>query len=107
MTTRSDCVTPSSFKGSRALSLGLKAATCISLLFGGVFASAGLQAQSPTAAPDSSAARNLLAPAPPTTSTGPSVSTNAVTAPSGYVLSANDQVAVEVLAKRICGVTAG
>lgn len=52
-------------------------------------------AQSPTAAPES-AARNLLAAPPASTSSGPSVSTNAVTAPSGYVLSANDQVAVEV-----------
>jgi polysaccharide export outer membrane protein len=50
-------------------------------------------AQSPSASPNS--ARNLLAPAPPST-TGPNVTTNAVTAPSGYVLSANDQVAVEV-----------
>lgn len=49
-------------------------------------------AQSPSPSPNS--ARNLLAPSPP--STGPSVTTNAVTAPSGYVLSANDQVAVEV-----------
>ena len=55
-----------------------------------------LSAQSPTAAPESSAARNLLPPSPPPVSTGPSVSTNSVTAPSGYVLSANDQVAVEV-----------
>jgi polysaccharide export outer membrane protein len=54
------------------------------------------KAQSPSPIPESSAARNLLAPAPPPTSTGPSVSTNSVTAPSGYVLSANDQVAVEV-----------
>ena len=54
------------------------------------------KAQSPSPIPESSAARNLLAPAPPSNSTGPSVSTNSVTAPSGYVLSANDQVAVEV-----------
>jgi protein involved in polysaccharide export with SLBB domain len=53
--------------------------------------------QSPTVAPESSAARNLLVPAPsPAVPTGPSVTTNSVTAPSGYVLSANDQVAVEV-----------
>lgn len=51
-----------------------------------------VRAQSPTAAPDS--ARTLLAPSPP--SVAPQVTTNAVTAPSGYVLSANDQVAVEV-----------
>ena len=49
-------------------------------------------AQSPSPAPDS--ARNLLAPALPPS--GPTVTTNAVTAPSGYLLSANDQVAVEV-----------
>jgi protein involved in polysaccharide export with SLBB domain len=55
-----------------------------------------LSAQSPTAAPESSAARNLLPPSPPPVSTGPIVSTNSVTAPSGYILSANDQVAVEV-----------
>ena len=55
-----------------------------------------VKAQSPSPAPESTAARNLLAPAPPSNSTGPSVSTNSVTAPSGYVLSANDQVAVEV-----------
>jgi polysaccharide export outer membrane protein len=55
-----------------------------------------LSAQSPTAAPESSTARNLLPPSPPPVSTGPSVSTNSVTAPSGYILSANDQVAVEV-----------
>jgi polysaccharide export outer membrane protein len=60
-----------------------------------LFAMTGLQAQSPTAAPESSAAKNLLAPAPPTSS-GPSVTTNGVSAPSGYVLGANDQVAVEV-----------
>jgi polysaccharide export outer membrane protein len=48
-------------------------------------------AQSPTVAPDSG--RNLL---PPPAATGPNVSTNSVTAPSGYVLSANDQIAVEV-----------
>jgi len=52
-------------------------------------------AQSPTAAPESAAARNLLAPAP-SVSTGPTVTTNSVNAPAGYVLSANDQVAVEV-----------
>jgi polysaccharide export outer membrane protein len=51
-------------------------------------------AQSPTPPPPSNSARDLLAPLPP--STGPNVTTNAVTAPSGYILSANDQVAVEV-----------
>ena len=56
------------------------------------------KAQSPSPIPESSAARNLLAPAPsaPAVSTGPSITTNSVTAPSGYVLSANDQIAVEV-----------
>jgi protein involved in polysaccharide export with SLBB domain len=62
----------------------------LALLFG----RGELPAQSPTAAPES-AARNFLAPSPPAT-TGPTVTANAVTAPSGYVLSANDQVAVEV-----------
>lgn len=96
MTTRSVCAAPSNFKGTRALSLSLKAAICLGLL-AAVFAPARLQAQSPTAAPESSSsARNLLAPSPPATSSGPSLSTNAVTAPSGYVLSANDQIAVEV-----------
>jgi polysaccharide export outer membrane protein len=52
-----------------------------------------LRAQSPSVPPDSG--RNLLAPSPPPTA-GPNVTTNAVAAPSGYVLSANDQVAVEV-----------
>jgi protein involved in polysaccharide export with SLBB domain len=56
------------------------------------FVSGEIKAQSPTAAPESSATRNLL----PPTSTAPSVSTNSVAAPTGYVLSANDQVAVEV-----------
>jgi polysaccharide export outer membrane protein len=87
MTTRSESGALSSFKGSAALWV-----TCAAL----AFASAGANAQSPTVAPDSSAARNLLAPSPPSLSTGPSVSTNSVTAPSGYILSANDQVAVEV-----------
>ena len=93
MTTRSDFAAASSSKRTRPFSLSRAAAVCASLL-ALLFATASLRAQSPTAAPES-AARNLLAPSPPTT-TGPSVSTNAVTAPSGYVLSANDQVAVEV-----------
>lgn len=87
MTTRSESETPSSSR--RALVFWLALATL-------VFGLAQSQAQSPTAAPESSAARNLLAPSPPTVSTGPSVMTNSVNAPSGYVLSANDQVAVEV-----------
>jgi polysaccharide export outer membrane protein len=61
-----------------------------------VVASAPLRAQSPTPPQDSAAARNILSPSAPPISTGPTVITNAVTAPSGYVLSANDQVAVEV-----------
>jgi polysaccharide export outer membrane protein len=88
MITRSDSATLSSFKGRVARALALAAV---------VFATIEAHGQSPTAAPDSSAARNLLAPAPPpSVSTGPSVTTNSVTAPSGYVLSANDQIAVEV-----------
>ena len=57
------------------------------------FAPLALFAQTPTAPPDS--ARNLLAP-PPSVAPQTNPATNAVTAPSGYVLSANDQVAVEV-----------
>jgi protein involved in polysaccharide export with SLBB domain len=93
MTTRSDFAAASSSRRARPFSLFRAAAVCASLL-ALLCAAASLRAQSPTAAPES-AARNLLAPSPPTI-TGPSVSTNAVTAPSGYVLSANDQVAVEV-----------
>ncbi|HEY8834704.1 MAG TPA: polysaccharide biosynthesis/export family protein [Chthoniobacterales bacterium] len=93
MTTRSDFAAASSSKRTRPLSLSRAAAVCASVL-ALLSAPASLRAQSPTAAPES-AARNFLAPSPPTT-TGPSVTTNAVTAPSGYVLSANDQVAVEV-----------
>jgi polysaccharide export outer membrane protein len=97
MTTRSACAAPSSFKETPVRSLSLKAALCLGVAL--VFASAALalRAQSPTPPPqDSAAARNILSPSAPPTSTGPSVTTNAVTAPSGYVLSANDQVAVEV-----------
>ena len=87
MTTRSESAARWNFSGTLARSLALA-------LF--VLATVQGHAQSPTAAPESSSARNLLAPVPPSTSTGPSVTTNSVTAPSGYVLSANDQVAVEV-----------
>ena len=52
-----------------------------------------LQAQGPSAAPESS--RSSLIPPPPSVSVTTS-NTTAVTAPSGYILSANDQVAVEV-----------
>jgi protein involved in polysaccharide export with SLBB domain len=94
MTTRSDSAAPSNSKRTPARSLSLRAAICAGLV-ALVFAPVALRAQSPTPAPESSAARNLLAPTPPTSS-GPSVTTNSVTAPSGYVLSANDQIAVEV-----------
>lgn len=93
MTTRLDSAAHSRSKRKRSLSRLLAAASCAGLLalaFGPVEAGA----QSPSASPDS--ARNLLSPPPPPASTGPNVTTNAVTAPSGYVLSANDQVAVEV-----------
>ena len=86
MTTRSEFAARCNSRGTLARSLALA-------LF---VLAVQAHAQSPTAAPESSSARNLLAPAPPSTSTGPSVTTNSVTAPSGYVLSANDQVAVEV-----------
>lgn len=79
---------------SRSLAAGLRV-LCAGLL-ALAFVPMQAAAQSPTAAPPSDSARNLLAPSPPSTSSGPSVTTNAVTAPSGYVLSANDQVAVEV-----------
>ena len=95
MTTRSDFAAPSNSKGAPPRSLSVVVAICAGLL-ALVLAPVALRAQSPTPAPESSAARNLLAPSPPATSTGPSVSTNSVTAPSGYVLSANDQIAVEV-----------
>ena len=84
MTTRSGSAARLNFR--RAVALGL---TVLVFAF-------EAKAQSPSPVPESTAARNLLAPAPPSNSTGPSVSTNSVTAPSGYVLSANDQVAVEV-----------
>lgn len=85
MTTRSASAVPSNFRRAVALALTLL-----------VFAFEA-KAQSPSPIPESSAARNLLAPSPPPpVPTGPSVSTNSVNAPSGYVLSANDQIAVEV-----------
>src|SRR2546423_2178997 len=82
MTTRSEFAARSSFRGIVARAL--------------VSALAEANARSPTAAPESSAGRRFLAPSPPPVSIGPSVTTNSVTAPSGYVLSANDQVAIEV-----------
>jgi polysaccharide export outer membrane protein len=89
MTIRSASALRSNSRLSVSRFLGLVACACALLLL-----PVSTRGQSPTAAPES-AARNILAPAPPA-STGPKVSTNAVTAPSGYVLSANDQVAVEV-----------
>ncbi len=99
MTTRSEFATPSSSR--RLVSRRLIPALAVMLwvaFAATVLTPAQVRAQSPSAAPapDSAAARNLLAASPPPVSTGPSVSTNSVTAPSGYVLSANDQVAVEV-----------
>jgi len=88
MTTRSGFAARSNFRGALAVALALA---------GIALASVAAKAQSPTPPiPESSAARNLLAPSPPPVSTGPIVTTNSVNAPSGYVLSANDQVAVEV-----------
>jgi protein involved in polysaccharide export with SLBB domain len=75
------------------LAAGARALCAILLALAFAPMEAGAQSPSPPPPPANSA-RNLLAPAPP--STGPNVTTNAVTAPSGYVLSANDQVAVEV-----------
>jgi protein involved in polysaccharide export with SLBB domain len=89
MTISLACALRSLSKSARALPL-LVVAALVALV------PLDLSAQSPTAAPESSAARNLLPPSPPPVSTGPIVSTNSVTAPSGYILSANDQVAVEV-----------
>jgi len=95
MTTNLESATPSSSKRERLLSRYQTAAArllCASL-FALAFGPMQAAAQSPSPAPNP--ARNLLAPSPPPT--GPSVTTsNAVTAPSGYVLSPNDQVAVEV-----------
>jgi polysaccharide export outer membrane protein len=84
MIIRSEFAARSSSKGKLARGLALAFV---------VFVALEAKAQSPTVAPDSSAARNLLV--PPPVSTGP-VTTNSVTAPAGYVLTANDQVAVEV-----------
>ena len=94
ITTRLACAALSSFKGRPGLSQSVAAAArfSCSLLFALALLPLGAFAQSPS--PASNSARNLLPSSPP--SSGPSVSTNAVTAPSGYVLSANDQVAVEV-----------
>jgi protein involved in polysaccharide export with SLBB domain len=96
MTTKLDSAAQSSSKEKRWLSHYLAAGTRAScaIVVALAFAPTEAGAQSPAPEPPSNSARNLLPPAPP--STGPNVTTNAVTAPSGYVLSANDQVAVEV-----------
>ena len=96
MTTKLDSAARSSFSGKRLRSRHLTIAMRIwyVCLFALACSAPEGAAQSPSPAPNS--ARNLLAPSPPANSAGPSVTTNAVTAPSGYVLSANDQVAVEV-----------
>ena len=99
MTTRLACAARSNSKDASSLArfspafLGVLLA---SLFLLSVITNA--RAQSPAPAPSAeSAARNLLAPPPASApATGPNVSTNSVSAPSGYVLSANDQVAVEV-----------
>ncbi len=100
MTTSLESAAPSNSKRKRLLARYQAAATRLlgaAVLFAIAFGP--MQATAQTPSPASTAARNLLAPAPPPA--GPSVSTsttatNAVSAPSGYVLSPNDQVAVEV-----------
>jgi protein involved in polysaccharide export with SLBB domain len=79
-------------KSSRSRYLAAAARAWCFILLAFSFLPLHADAQSPSPAPNS--ARNLLAPSTPPS--GPSVTTNAVTAPSGYVLSANDQVGVEV-----------
>src|SRR5688572_797020 len=95
MTTKLDSAALSNSKSKRLLSRYQTAATRLLCAFFFALAFGPMQAaaQSPSPAPNS--ARNLLAPSP--APAGPTVTTtNAVTAPSGYVLSPNDQVAVEV-----------
>lgn len=96
MTTNTDSAARLSFKGARSLPRFLAggARLLCACLLAFELAPVEAAAQSPSPAPNS--ARNLLAPSAPPNTTGPTVTTNAVTAPSGYVLSANDQVAVEV-----------
>jgi polysaccharide export outer membrane protein len=96
MTTKLDFAARSSFKGKRLLSRYSAATTRVVCVFLLALAFSPSQAAAQTSSPAPNSARNLLAPSAPSTSTGPNVTTNAVTAPSGYVLSANDQVAVEV-----------
>lgn len=95
MTIKLDFAARPSFKGRRVLSRYLAAGTPVVGAFLLALAFASTQAGAQTTSPAPNSARNLLA-APPSTSSGPNVTTSAVTAPSGYVLSANDQVAVEV-----------
>src|SRR5437016_12680131 len=90
MTIRLDSALRLRFKGHLALFRSLAAGSC-ALVIALSLVPFSAVAQSPTVAPDSG--RNLL---PPPATTAPNVTTNAVTAPSGYLLSANDQVAVEV-----------
>lgn len=96
MTIKLDSAARSNSKRKRTLSRCVAAGTraWCAILLALAFAPMQAGAQSATPAPPSNSARNLLPPPPP--STGPNVTTNAVTAPSGYVLSPNDQVAVEV-----------
>jgi polysaccharide export outer membrane protein len=92
MTIRSGSALRLPSKSARSFPRALTAGLCAGLI-ALVFVPLDLHAQSPSVPPDSG--RNLLAPSPPPAA-GPNVTTNAVAAPSGYVLSANDQVAVEV-----------
>src|SRR5438132_13988034 len=78
------------FKGHLALFRSLAARSC-ALVIALSLVPFSAVAQSPTVAPDSG--RILL---PPRATTVPNVTTNAATAPSGYVWSAYDQVGVEV-----------
>jgi len=96
MTIKLDSAPRSNFKRKRLLSRDLAVAARVSCAFLLALAFVPLPASAQTPSPAPNSARNLLAPSQPPTSTGPIVTTNAVTAPSGYVLSANDQVAVEV-----------
>lgn len=93
MITRSDFAPRSRSRRARTLSSVLLATFCSTWV---ALTPVETSAQSPTAAPNSSTSRNLLPSPPPAVSNAPAASTNSVTAPSGYVLSANDQVAVEV-----------
>jgi polysaccharide export outer membrane protein len=96
MTTRLDSAARSHSKKAHLYHTLGAASLALGVFSLAIFLPAGARGQtSSPSAPAPDAGRNLLAPAPPNTS-APSVTTNAVTAPSGYVLSANDQIAVEV-----------